>query len=42
MKTVKKILIDYLKSIGADGLAGDGCGCEIGDLGECMLAPCSG
>lgn len=34
---VREIVIAHLKSIGADGLAADGCGCGIDDL-----APCGG
>lgn len=33
--TVLKILEEYLKANGFDGLAGDECGCEIGDLAPC-------
>ena len=32
---VNEIVTDYLKSIGADGLANDGCGCGIADLAPC-------
>lgn len=32
MKTVKQILLDHLKSIGADGLCGEDCGCGIDNL----------
>lgn len=32
MKTVKQILLDHLKAIGADGLCGEDCGCGIDDL----------
>ena len=35
MKTVKEILMDYLKAIGTDGLAGDECGCGLDDFMPC-------
>jgi hypothetical protein len=35
MKTVIEIITDHLKSIGADGLACDGCGCFIDNLCAC-------
>ena len=45
MKTVKDILTEHLKAIGADGLAGDDCGCGFDDFmpcysgcGECVPA----
>jgi len=35
-KTVRTIIVDYLKSIGADGLVSPGlCGCGIDDVGGC-------
>ena len=50
---VKEIVESWLKQNGYDGLAGDGCGCEVGDLMPCDLlheieceagykVPCSG
>ena len=39
MKTVKEILMDYLKAIGADGLAGDECGCGLDDFAPCGCCP---
>ena len=33
--TVREILVDWLKSHGWDGLAGDECGCELKDLAPC-------
>ena len=38
-KTVKNIIIEYLKKHDYDGLAGDDCGCEINDLMICD-SPC--
>lgn len=35
--TVKDIVVEYLKANGYDGLAGRGCGCGIGWIGECEL-----
>jgi len=35
--TVNKIIQDYLRKNGYDGLAGDECGCDIDEL-----APCDG
>ena len=35
MKTVMEIITDHLKSIGADGLACDDCGCFIDNLFAC-------
>ena len=32
---VKQIIIEHLKSIGADGLCTDDCGCGIDDLAPC-------
>jgi hypothetical protein len=32
---VQTMVTDYLKAIGADGLAADGCGCELGHLAPC-------
>ena len=32
---VRGIVIDYLREIGADGLAGEECGCSIDDLMPC-------
>lgn len=37
MQTVKKIIEDFLKENGFDGLCAFECGCRIGDL-----APCGG
>lgn len=39
MKNVKEILEEYLKANGFDGLAGDECGCFIGDLVPCDNDP---
>ncbi len=33
--TVTEIVTRYLKRHGYDGLAGDGCGCGLGDLAPC-------
>ena len=33
--TVRDIIIAHLRSIGADGLCCDGCGCGIDDLAPC-------
>lgn len=35
MKTVSDIMTDYLKANGFDGLVGDDCGCQLGDLFPC-------
>ena len=35
MMTAKEMVIEYLKTNGYDGLAGDECGCEISDLMPC-------
>jgi len=35
MITVKSILIERLKQLGADGLCCDDCGCGLDDLGVC-------
>ena len=35
MKTVREILTEHLKTIGADGLAGDECGCGLDDFMPC-------
>jgi hypothetical protein len=32
---VREIVEEYLKANGFDGLAGDECGCQIGDLAPC-------
>lgn len=32
---VRDIVEEWLKDHGYDGLAGDGCGCQIGDLAPC-------
>jgi hypothetical protein len=39
MKTIKQIITDHLKSIGADGLCCTGCGCGIDDLFPCDCTP---
>lgn len=33
--TVKEIIINHLKNIGADGLCNENCGCGIDDLQPC-------
>lgn len=33
----REIVITKLNELGADGLAGDVCGCALDDLGGCML-----
>ena len=33
--TVHEIVENYLKANGFDGLAGDNCGCQLGDLFPC-------
>jgi hypothetical protein len=33
--TVKEIIEQYLAKHGFDGLAGDGCGCQLSDLMPC-------
>ena len=40
--TCKDIIVQYLKDNGYDGLAGDGCGCALKDLGpcECYISDC--
>jgi len=34
--TVKEILIEKLKALGADGLCCEGCGCGLDDLMPCV------
>jgi hypothetical protein len=40
--TVREIVLDYLRRVGADGLCGDHCSCPLDDLmGDCgMGGPC--
>lgn len=40
MITIRQYLIWYLQGIGADGLCGDDCGCDITDLAPCDSAGC--
>ncbi len=40
-KTVKDIIVEYLKANGFDGLCGDGCGCDIDHLAPCE-SDCTG
>lgn len=42
-KTVKEIVVDYLRKNGYDGLCGDSCGCGIDDLFPCdyLVADCT-
>ena len=39
LKTMKCIIVDYLKSNGFDGLCGDFCGCGIDYLAPCESGP---
>lgn len=36
VKQVRDIIIDHLTSVGADGLAGEECGCGLDDLAPCQ------
>lgn len=36
--TVREIIVEYLKAHGCDGLAGEDCGCGIGDIAPCGLS----
>ena len=38
-KTVRDVILPWLKELGADGLCGHGCGCYLGDLFVCDSSP---
>jgi len=35
LKKISEVIVDYLKSVGADGLCCDDCGCGIDHLSPC-------